>query len=72
MKRRKSSKFEIGGSQATPKFDKEDKKREKMVVILFGKGKIIFSEMEKFQRWIVRRDLKWAWHVNVFSLLMYN
>ncbi len=40
-----------------------------MVLILFGRGKINFSEMEKFQRWIVRTDLEWTWHVDVFSLL---
>lgn len=69
MKRRESLEFELSGIQATPKFDHEDKNKEKMFVILFNRGKIYFSEMEKFQRWIIRRDLKWVWHVNVFSLL---
>jgi len=31
-----------------------------MVVTIFDRRKIIFSEMEKFQRWIVNRDLEWA------------
>ncbi len=69
MKRRESLEFELSGIQATPKFDHEDKNREKMFVILFNRGKIYFSKMKKFQRWIIGRDLKWVWHVDVFSLL---
>jgi hypothetical protein len=40
-----------------------------MVVILSDKGKIIFSEMKKFQQWIVGRNVEWAQNVYVFSLL---
>jgi hypothetical protein len=25
--------------------------------------------MEKNQTWIASKDLEWAWHINVFSLL---
>jgi hypothetical protein len=45
MKKRKK---ELGGSQVASKFECEDEKKEKMVVTLSGKGKIIFLEMEKF------------------------
>ncbi len=31
----------------------------------FGRSKIIFLEMEKFQKWKTSRDLEWAWHVNL-------
>jgi hypothetical protein len=48
MKRKKSLKFKPGNSYATPKFDCEDRKRDKMDVILFGRKKIIFLEMEIF------------------------
>jgi hypothetical protein len=50
-------------------FDHEEKKRKKMVVTIFDKGKIIFLEMEKFQRWIIGRNLGWARHINVSNLL---
>ncbi len=40
-----------------------------MVVIISSKGKIIFSKMEKIQRWIVDKELEWAWHIDVSSLL---
>jgi hypothetical protein len=53
----------------TPKFDSEDRKKIKMVVTLFGRKKIIFSNMEKFQRWTTDRDLEWARHVNISNLL---
>lgn len=39
-----------------------------MVVIFSGKEKINFSEMEKFQWWIVGKDVEWAKHVAIFSL----
>jgi hypothetical protein len=35
-------------------------KKEKMVVIFFYRGKIIFLEMEKFQWWIAKRDMEWV------------
>jgi hypothetical protein len=41
MKRRESLEFQSNGSQSTPKFDHEEKKREKMVVTFFGRGKIL-------------------------------
>jgi hypothetical protein len=69
MKRKKSLKFKLGDSYAAPKFDYEDKKREKMDVTLFGRRKIIFLEMELFWRWITNRDLEWVWHVDIFGLL---
>jgi hypothetical protein len=40
--------------------DYEEKNKMKMLVILSSRGKIIFSEMEKFQRWMTNRDLKWS------------
>ncbi len=40
-----------------------------MVMIFFGKGKIIFLKMNKFQQWIIGKDVEWAKHVGVFSLL---
>jgi hypothetical protein len=60
IKRKESLEFELGGSQATLKFDHEDKKKKKMVVILSNRGKIIFSKMEKIQKWTTSRDLEWA------------
>ncbi len=32
-----------------PEFDSEDKKKEKMVVIFFGRGKIIFRKWRNFK-----------------------
>jgi hypothetical protein len=40
-----------------------------MVVTLSSRGKIIFLEMENFQRLTIGKDLEWAWHINVCSLL---
>jgi hypothetical protein len=40
-----------------------------MVVIISSKGKIIFLEMEKFQRWTTSRDLEWVLQVSIFDLL---
>jgi hypothetical protein len=39
-----------------------------MVVTFFGKGKIIFAKMDKFQRWIAGKDVEWAKHVSIFGL----
>ncbi len=58
MRRRESLESESNGNQGTLEFDREEKKREKMVVTLFGRGKI----------WIVGRDVEWVWHVGVFGL----
>ncbi len=69
MKKNESLDSEPRGSQPTLKIDQEEKKREKMVVIISGKGRISFSKMEKFQWWIVGKDVEWAKHVNNFSLL---
>jgi hypothetical protein len=44
MKRMESLDSKLGGSQFTSKINRE----EKMVVTIFGKRKIIFSEMDKF------------------------
>jgi predicted ribosome-associated RNA-binding protein Tma20 len=48
MNRKESFKSKLGGNQLAPKTECEDKKKEKRVVILFNKGKIIFLEMKKF------------------------
>ncbi len=69
MKRRKKLKFKLVDNYTTQKFDYEDRKREKMDVIFFGRRKIIFLEMELFWRWIISRDLEWVWHVDIFGLL---
>jgi hypothetical protein len=69
MKRRESLKSEWGGSQIALEFKHEDKKKEEMVMTLSGRGKIILLEMEKFQRWIVRRDVEWVQHIDIFNLL---
>ncbi len=58
MRRKESLEFESNGNQGTPKFDHEEKKKEKLVVAIFGRGKI----------WIVGRDVEWVWHVSVFGL----
>jgi len=47
MKRKESLDLELGSSHLALKIDWKEKKREKMVT-LFDKGKIIFSEMNKF------------------------
>jgi len=60
MKRRESLESKLGGSQVALEFDREEKNRLKMVVTIFDRRKIIFSEMEKFQRWIINRDFEWA------------
>jgi hypothetical protein len=41
----------------------------KLVVLLSNRGKIIFSEMEKFQWWITEIDVEWVQHIDVSSLL---
>ncbi len=38
-------------------------------MIFFSKQNIIFLEMEKFHWWITRRDIEWAHHVSISSLL---
>jgi hypothetical protein len=48
MKRRESSKSKPKGSQISLKIDCGEKKKEKMGSDFFGKGKIIFSDMDKF------------------------
>jgi hypothetical protein len=69
MKKRESFKSEPSWNHVTLEFDHEDKKKEKMVVTLFGRGKIIFSKMKKFHQWIARRDIKWVHHIGISSLL---
>jgi hypothetical protein len=39
-----------------------------MVVTFFGKGRIIFLQMDKFQWWIIRKDVEWAKHVVIFDI----
>jgi hypothetical protein len=36
---------------------------------LRGKGKVIFTKMDKFERWVKGRDFHWAKQVGVFSFL---
>ncbi len=48
MKGRESLELELGGNQPASKIDYE-KKKNKMVVTFFGKGRIIFLQMDKFQ-----------------------
>ncbi len=69
MTRRESLKSEPSGSHVALEFDCEDKKKEKMVMNLFGKGEIIFFKMEKFHCWIIEGDIEWAHHVGISSLL---
>jgi hypothetical protein len=47
VKRRESIK--LGGNQLALKIDYGEKKKKKMVVILFDKRKISFLEMDKFK-----------------------
>jgi hypothetical protein len=60
IKRRESLKSKLNDNQASLEFDHKDRKKEKMVVTFFNRGKIIFLEMEKFQKWTTNRDLEWA------------
>ncbi len=69
MRRRENLELEPKGSQTTPKLEWEEKKREKMIMTIFGKCKIVFIEMDKFQQWIVKKDALWENQVGVFSLL---
>jgi hypothetical protein len=39
--------------------DEGEKKRGKIVVSLRGRGKVVFSEMDKFERWAKGRDVHW-------------
>jgi hypothetical protein len=45
------------------------KKRGKMLMTLKGRGKIVFTQMDKFERWVRRRDVHWAKHVGVFGFI---
>jgi hypothetical protein len=47
MKRKESLDLKLRGNQPTSKIDQEKKKIEKMVVTVFGKGRIIVLEMDK-------------------------
>jgi len=60
IKRKESLKSKLGENQASLEFDHKDRKKEKMVVIFFNRGNIIFLQMEKFQKWTTNRDLEWA------------
>jgi hypothetical protein len=35
---------------------------------LFGKGRILFSQMDKFQCWVVSQDVMWACIIKLFGL----
>ncbi len=48
MKRRESLESKSNGNQLAPKLVCEEKNKEKMVMTIFGKGKIIFLKMDKF------------------------
>jgi hypothetical protein len=41
-----------------------------MVMTIFGKWKNIFLEMDKFQWWIVEKDVEWVKNVGVLGLLI--
>lgn len=45
----------------------ENEKR-KMVLSLFGKSRILFSQMDKFQCWVINQDVSWACTIKLFSL----
>jgi hypothetical protein len=32
-----------------------------------GKGKLVFTKMDKLQRWVARKDVKWAKQIGIFS-----
>ncbi len=53
----KKFRFIIGSQLGHIKVKQEEREREKMVITLSSKCKIIFAEMDKFQRWIVGRDV---------------
>jgi hypothetical protein len=41
-----------------PNYDVEgEKKRGKVVVTLRGRSKVVFIEMDKFERWVKGRDI---------------
>jgi hypothetical protein len=42
-------------------------KKEKVVVSFIGNGKLVFTKMDKLQRWVARKDVKWAKHIDIFS-----
>ncbi len=43
-----------------------------MVLTFFGEGNIILLKMDKFQQWIVGRDVEWAKHVDIFVFSIFN
>jgi hypothetical protein len=63
VKRRESIKLELGGNQLALKIDYGEKKKKKMVVILFDKRKISFFGNGQVQ------VMEWAKHVDIFCLL---
>jgi hypothetical protein len=50
MKRKENLKLKPEGNQPTPKLEWEAKKREKMIMTISSKCKIVFTEMDKFQQ----------------------
>jgi hypothetical protein len=53
------------------KMEKElemEKKREQMVINLFNRRKFVFIEINKFQKWMVNKDVTWAKQIGLSSL----
>jgi hypothetical protein len=46
-----------------------EKKRGRLLLTLKGRGKVVFTEMDKFERWVKRRDFHLAKQVGVFNFL---
>jgi len=47
--------------QSKPNCEVEgEKKKGILLLTLKGGGKVIFTEMDKFERWVKRRDFHWA------------
>ncbi len=46
-----------------------EKKRGKMLMTLKGRGKIVFTQMDKFERWVRGRYVHWAKLIGVFGFI---
>lgn len=54
----KSFQPKLKNAKKKPNYEVEgEKERGKMVVTLRGRGKVIFSKMDKFERWVGGRDV---------------
>jgi GTP-binding protein EngB required for normal cell division len=40
-----------------------------MIMTISSKCKVVFTKMDKFQQWVVRKDAQWAKQVGIFGLL---